>query len=51
LSSFWLCVNQANRLTTALGTVRAAEHAGGVLSASLTREHLALTAEFLKGEE
>lgn len=42
---------QSNRLTSALGTVRAAEHAGGVLSATLTREHLALTAEFLKGDE
>ncbi|TFY75146.1 hypothetical protein EWM64_g8868 [Hericium alpestre] len=36
---------------SALGTVREAELFGGVLSASLSREHLALTAEFLRGDE
>ncbi|KIP05970.1 hypothetical protein PHLGIDRAFT_128565 [Phlebiopsis gigantea 11061_1 CR5-6] len=36
---------------SALGTVRESEIYGGVLSSSLTREHLALTAEFLKGDE
>ncbi|KAF9074351.1 Metalloenzyme, LuxS/M16 peptidase-like protein [Rhodocollybia butyracea] len=36
---------------TALGTVRESEIYGGVLSASLSREHLALTAEFLRGDE
>ncbi|KAL5525302.1 QCR2 [Sanghuangporus sanghuang] len=36
---------------SALGTVREAELLGGVLSTSLTREHLALTAEFLRGDE
>ncbi|KAF5347252.1 hypothetical protein D9756_009906 [Leucocoprinus leucothites] len=36
---------------SAIGTVREAELYGGLLSASLTREHLALTAEFLRGDE
>ncbi|KAF9458131.1 Metalloenzyme, LuxS/M16 peptidase-like protein [Collybia nuda] len=36
---------------SALGTVRESELYGGALSASLTREHLALTAEFLRGDE
>ncbi|KIK66374.1 hypothetical protein GYMLUDRAFT_218498 [Collybiopsis luxurians FD-317 M1] len=36
---------------SALGTVRESELYGGVLSASLSREHLALTAEFLRGDE
>ncbi|KAF8056041.1 Metalloenzyme, LuxS/M16 peptidase-like protein [Lyophyllum atratum] len=36
---------------SALRTVRESELLGGVLSASLTREHLALTAEFLRGDE
>ncbi|KAJ3727419.1 Metalloenzyme, LuxS/M16 peptidase-like protein [Lentinula raphanica] len=36
---------------SALGTVRESEIYGGVLSASLSREHLALTAEFLRGDE
>ncbi|KAG6849011.1 hypothetical protein H0H93_011994 [Arthromyces matolae] len=39
----------ANR--SAIGTVREAELYGGVLSSSLSREHLALTAEFLRGDE
>ncbi|PCH43260.1 LuxS/MPP-like metallohydrolase [Wolfiporia cocos MD-104 SS10] len=34
-----------------LGTVREAELYGGVLSTSLSREHLALSAEFLRGDE
>jgi len=36
---------------SALGTVRESELYGGVLSTSLSREHLALTAEFLRGDE
>ncbi|KAJ8522190.1 hypothetical protein ONZ45_g1217 [Pleurotus djamor] len=36
---------------TALGTVRESELYGGVLSASHSREHIALTAEFLRGDE
>ncbi|KAF6750443.1 ubiquinol-cytochrome C reductase complex core protein 2 [Ephemerocybe angulata] len=36
---------------TALGTVRESDLYGGVLSSSLGREHLALSAEFLKGDE
>ncbi|KAF9446857.1 LuxS/MPP-like metallohydrolase [Macrolepiota fuliginosa MF-IS2] len=36
---------------SAIGTVREAELYGGLLSASLGREHLALTAEFLRGDE
>ncbi|KIJ58370.1 hypothetical protein HYDPIDRAFT_102804 [Hydnomerulius pinastri MD-312] len=34
-----------------LGTVRESELYGGVLSASLSREYLALTSEFLRGDE
>ncbi|KAI0686929.1 Metalloenzyme, LuxS/M16 peptidase-like protein [Cytidiella melzeri] len=34
-----------------LATVRATELYGGVLSSALSREHLALTAEFLRGDE
>ncbi|GJE98662.1 hypothetical protein PsYK624_148970 [Phanerochaete sordida] len=34
-----------------LATIREAELYGGVLSSSLSREHLALTAEFLRGDE
>ncbi|KAH9942099.1 Metalloenzyme, LuxS/M16 peptidase-like protein [Amylocystis lapponica] len=34
-----------------LGTIREAELYGGVLSSSLTREHLAVSAEFLRGDE
>ncbi|EIW76553.1 LuxS MPP-like metallohydrolase [Coniophora puteana RWD-64-598 SS2] len=36
---------------SALGTVREAELYGGVLTSSLSREHIALTAEFLRGDE
>ena len=42
---------QSTTNRSALGTVREAELYGGVLSSSLTREHLALTAEFLRGDE
>ena len=42
---------QSTGKRSALGTVREAELYGGVLSSSLTREHLALTAEFLRGDE
>ncbi|EKM52276.1 uncharacterized protein PHACADRAFT_260537 [Phanerochaete carnosa HHB-10118-sp] len=34
-----------------LATIREAELYGGILSSSLSREHLALTAEFLRGDE
>ncbi|KAH9915970.1 Metalloenzyme, LuxS/M16 peptidase-like protein [Epithele typhae] len=34
-----------------LGTIREAELYGGVLSSSLSREHLAITADFLRGDE
>ncbi|THG94878.1 hypothetical protein EW026_g6676 [Hermanssonia centrifuga] len=46
--------NFAYKSTTkrsALATVREAELYGGVLSSSLSREYLALTAEFLRGDE
>ncbi|KAH7333643.1 LuxS/MPP-like metallohydrolase [Rhizoctonia solani] len=36
---------------SALRTAREAELYGGVLSSTLTREHLAITAEFLRGDE
>ncbi|KAJ7623305.1 Metalloenzyme, LuxS/M16 peptidase-like protein [Roridomyces roridus] len=36
---------------SALGTIRESELYGGVLSSTLSREHLALTAEFLRGDE
>jgi len=36
---------------SAIGTVRESELYGGVLSSSLGREHLAFTAEFLRGDE
>ncbi|KAJ3548214.1 hypothetical protein NMY22_g1344 [Coprinellus aureogranulatus] len=36
---------------TALGTVRESDLYGGLLSSTLGREHLALSAEFLKGDE
>ncbi|EEB87430.1 hypothetical protein MPER_15215 [Moniliophthora perniciosa FA553] len=36
---------------SALGTIRESELYGGVLSANLSREYLALTAEFLRGDE
>ncbi|EAU87908.1 ubiquinol-cytochrome C reductase complex core protein 2 [Coprinopsis cinerea okayama7 len=36
---------------SALGTVRESDLYGGVLTSSLGREHLALTAEFLRGDE
>ncbi|KAF8257614.1 Metalloenzyme, LuxS/M16 peptidase-like protein [Lactarius quietus] len=42
---------QSTGKRSALGTVREAELYGGVLSSSLSREHLALTAEFLRGDE
>ncbi|KAG8817500.1 ubiquinol-cytochrome c reductase core subunit 1 [Serendipita sp. 401] len=41
--------NTADR--SALRIARESEYYGGVLSSSLGREHLALTAEFLKGDE
>ncbi|CUA71547.1 ubiquinol-cytochrome c reductase core subunit 2 [Rhizoctonia solani] len=36
---------------SALRTAREAELYGGILSSTLTREHLAITAEFLRGDE
>lgn len=42
---------QSTNKRSALGTIREAELYGGVLSTSLSREHLALTAEFLRGDE
>ena len=42
---------QSTGKRSALGTVREAELYGGVLSSTLSREHLALTAEFLRGDE
>ena len=43
--------NQSTAKRSAIGTVRESELYGGVLSTSLGREHLALTAEFLRGDE
>ena len=42
---------QSTGKRSALGTVCEAELYGGVLSSSLSREHIALTAEFLRGDE
>ena len=42
---------QSTGKRSALGTIREAELYGGVLSSSLSREHLAITAEFLRGDE
>ncbi|KAK0440070.1 Metalloenzyme, LuxS/M16 peptidase-like protein [Armillaria borealis] len=42
---------KSSAFRSALGTIRQSELYGGVLSASLGREHLALTAEFLRGDE
>ena len=43
--------SQSTATRSAIGTVRESELYGGVLSSSLGREHLALTAEFLRGDE
>ena len=43
--------NQSTAKRSAIGTVRESELYGGVLSSSLGREYLALTAEFLRGDE
>jgi ubiquinol-cytochrome c reductase core subunit 2 len=42
---------KSNAHRSALALVREAELYGGVLSTSLTKEHLLLTAEFLRGDE
>ena len=42
---------QSTSKRSAIGTVRESELYGGVLSSSLSREHLAVTAEFLRGDE
>ena len=42
---------QSTDKRSTLGTIREAELYGGVLSSSLSREHLAVTAEFLRGDE
>lgn len=47
----WTHDSQSTEKRSFLGTIREAELYGGVLSTSLTREHLALTAEFLRGDE
>lgn len=45
-------LNQSNKSgESSLRVVRQTELVGGQLSATLTREHLLLTAEFLKGQE
>ncbi|KAG9092006.1 ubiquinol-cytochrome c reductase core subunit 1 [Ceratobasidium sp. 370] len=49
--AFKLLTIQATGQRSALRTAREAELYGGVLSSTLTREHLAITAEFLRGEE
>ncbi|VDB88317.1 unnamed protein product [Peniophora sp. CBMAI 1063] len=41
----------SNGKRSTLGTVRESELYGGVLSSTLSREHLALTAEFMRGDE
>ena len=46
-----LRVLQSNDKRSTLGTIREAELYGSVLSSSLSREHLAVTAEFLRGDE
>ena len=42
---------QSTDKRSTLGTIREAELYGGILSSSLSREHLAVTAEFLRGDE
>lgn len=42
---------KSNQKRSALRLIREAEFYGGVLSTSLTKEHLLLTAEFLRGDE
>jgi len=42
---------QSSSHGSALKTARETELYGGVLSAALSREHLFLTAEFLRGDE
>jgi ubiquinol-cytochrome c reductase core subunit 2 len=44
------CVQATNKRSQ-IRLVRETEALGGVLSTSLSREHLVLTAEFLKGDE
>ena len=41
---------KSNQKRSALRLVREAEFYGGVLSTALTKEHLLLTAEFLRGD-
>ncbi|KZV63419.1 LuxS/MPP-like metallohydrolase [Peniophora sp. CONT] len=41
----------SNGKRSTLGTVRESELYGGILSSTLSREHLALTAEFMRGDE
>ena len=48
---FFFTSLQSTGKRSALGTIREAELYGGVLSSSLSREHLAITAEFLRGDE
>lgn len=42
---------KSNAKRSALALIREAELYGGVLSSALTKEHLLLTAEFLRGDE
>ncbi|KAH7104547.1 LuxS/MPP-like metallohydrolase [Auriculariales sp. MPI-PUGE-AT-0066] len=42
---------KTNSNQSALKTIRMAELYGGILSSSLSREHISFTAEFLRGEE
>jgi len=42
---------QSTTKRSAIGSIREAELYGGLLTSSLTREHLAVTAEFLRGDE
>ncbi len=42
---------QSTSAGSALKTIRETELYGGVLSSALSREHLYLTAEFLRGDE
>jgi ubiquinol-cytochrome c reductase core subunit 2 len=46
-----MLTTQSTDAGSALKTAREAELYGGVLSAALSREHLFLTAEFLRGDE
>ncbi|KAJ7574845.1 Metalloenzyme, LuxS/M16 peptidase-like protein [Mycena floridula] len=42
---------KGTKVRSALGTIRESELYGGILTSSLSREYLSLTAEFLRGDE